>query len=346
MKRTRLIFAAALLGLLCSCSQNCSGSAEAKNAGSSREARFTFVNWNVQTFFDGKKDGVEYDDFKKTGNWNTENYKVRLQRLCQFITQVNADIYVFEEIENEAVIHDISNQLCADGHNWNQKKFWNYSVFAKDETAAIGIGVLSRYPLLNLKTHTMDIRLHKQSQPSTRYILEISTSIQGQQLTIFANHWKSKSGGQEKSEIWRDWQESILAKRISSLRAEQGESELPILICGDFNRDASDFICDNQNILFRFADFGGTDFISAASLWFTEDGRFSTKNGSYFYDDSWERIDNILLCGRIKAAEFLPLAQVPWANAAGYPVSYKMYSGEGWSDHLPLYASLILFNQK
>ena len=29
---------------------------EAKNAGNSREAQFTFVNWNVQTFFDGKKD--------------------------------------------------------------------------------------------------------------------------------------------------------------------------------------------------------------------------------------------------------------------------------------------------
>lgn len=346
--KTKLIPTVTALIFLCAC---CTVNCDSKSSSASQDTQsksttqFTLVNWNLQTFFDGTKDGFEYSDFQKSGNWNTQTYTVRLQRLCQFISQVNADIYVFEELENEAVIHDISNQLAALGHNWNQKKFWNYSAFAKQQETAIGIGIISRYPLSQIKTHAMDIRLHSQSQPQTRYMLEAAVSIGGRKVLLLANHWKSKSGGEEKSEIWRDWQESILAKRIAQLAA-QTEPQTDIIICGDFNRNAADFICDfedekNSNTVLRYADFSCTDYVKARSLWFTPDGIYSVKTGSYWYDDSWEHIDNIMLTGSISASEFRPMTDSPWANAQGIPFGYKIYSGEGWSDHLPLWATLV-----
>lgn len=346
--KTKLLPKITALILLCSCcTVNCdSKDKTAKTDSQDRAAtQFTLVNWNLQTFFDGTKDGFEYSDFQKSGSWNAQTYTVRLQRLCQFISQVNADIYVFEEIENEAVIHDISNQLAALGHNWNQKKFWNYSAFAKQEETAIGLGIISRYPLSDVKAHAMDIRLHSQSQPQTRYMLEAAVSIGGRRLILLANHWKSKSGGEEKSEIWRDWQESLLAKRIVQLR-DQPEQTTPIIICGDFNRDAVDFICnfasaDLSNTLLRYADFQSTACVTVQSLWFTPEGSFATKTGSYWYDDQWEHIDNIMLTGGISASEFRPMTDSPWANAQGIPFGYKLYSGEGWSDHLPLWATLV-----
>ncbi len=346
--KTKLIPTVAVLIFLCAC---CTVNCDSKSSSASQDAQsksttqFTLVNWNLQTFFDGTKDGFEYSDFQKSGNWNTQTYTVRLQRLCQFISQVNADIYVFEEIENEAVIHDISNQLSASGHNWNQKKFWNYSAFAKQEETAIGIGIISRYPLSEVKAHAMDIRLHNQSQPQTRYMLETALSIGGRKVLLLANHWKSKSGGEEKSEIWRDWQENLLAKRLAQL-TKAAEPDIPIIICGDFNRDAADFICNfeentGQNTLLRYADFQSTDFVPVRSLWFTSEGTFATKTGSYWYDDTWEHIDNIMLTGSISASEFRPMTDSPWANAQGIPFGYKIYSGEGWSDHLPLWATLV-----
>ncbi len=351
--KTKLIPTVAALIFLCTC---CTANCDSKSSSASQDTQsrsttqFTLVNWNVQTFFDGTKDGFEYSDFQKAGNWNTQTYTVRLQRLCQFISQVNADIYVFEEIENEAVIYDISNQLAAGGQNWNQKKFWNYSAFAKQEETAIGLGIISRFPLSDVKAHTMDIRLHNQSQPQTRYLLEATVAIGGQKVIILANHWKSKSGGEEKSRIWRDWQENLLAKRIAQL-TQVSSPGIPIIICGDFNRDAADFICDFENdgvynTLLRYADSGGADFVPVQSLWFTPDGSFVTKTGSYWYDDSWEHIDNIMLAGSIKTAEFRPMTDSPWANAQGKPNAYKIYSGEGWSDHLPLWADLVLFYQE
>jgi len=345
MKKLRNFIGVVAAVMLCSCSGGCSvqdsffieqNQEETTDSGATQ---ISVATWNLQTFFDGNKDGCEYKEFQKTADWNKETYRVRLERLCEFITKTDADIFILEEMENEGIIYDISNQLAGAGHNWEQKKFWNYSVFAKEEGSAIGIGILSRYPLSNIKTHSMDIRIHSAAQPSTRYILEAEAGIEKKRLVILANHWKSKSGGEQESEIWRDWQESILGKRTAELLKDESAA---LLICGDFNRDAADFVC-NPNTILRYADFGYTDYTSVNSLWFTDSGDYSSQKGSYFYDNEWERIDNIMLAGKVKKVFFAPLDMSPWASSQGYPIPYKIYSGTGWSDHLPLLARIIVF---
>ncbi len=348
MKGLSALMAGLLALLFCSCPSGGLSSDQKEVSDWGKDV--LIANWNLQTFFDGNKDGCEYKEYQKASDWNNESYKVRLERLCQFISATDADIYVFEEIENEGIIYDISNQLSAKGHNWKQTKFWNYSVFAKEADTAIGIGILSRYPLHKVKTHSMDIRIHSTAQPVTRYILEVEASIEKESLIILANHWKSKSGGQSETEIWRDWQESLLAKRLAELYKDH--TEAAIVICGDFNRDAADFVCNlsNQknwqqslgNTILRYADFGYTDYVDVNSLWFTDSGDFSCPQGSYYYDDQWERIDNIMLTGKARKLSFTPSATRPWASAQGLPIAYKLYSGEGWSDHLPVCAQITI----
>ena len=350
-KLIRLFGLSACAGIMfCACSgSGLDSTAGAGTSASQGDTQITVANWNLQTFFDANKDGCEYKEFQKSADWNTQNYKMRLERLCEFITTTDADIYVFEEMENQGIIYDISNQLSGAGHNWNQKKFWNYSVFAKEEGTAIGIGILSRFALGNIKTHSMDIRIHSTQQPATRYILEAEVTVEKKRLIILANHWKSKSGGEQETEIWRDWQESILGERVAQLLAQDTPA---ILICGDFNRNAADFVCNlsNQkgfqsemgNTILRYAHTGYADYIDVNSLWFTDSGEYTSSKGSYWFDDEWERIDNIMLCGAVKAVSFTPSAVSPWASAQGYPVAYKLYSGQGWSDHLPLVAKLML----
>lgn len=328
---------------------SCVQPAFSKSSSSEIEA-FSIVNWNVQTFFDAQKDGYEYQEFLKTSDWNKDKYVLRLQRLCNAISQLDADIYILEELENEGIIYDISNQLSENGHNWNQKRFWNYSFFAKPQDSAIGIGILSRYPLHDAKTHDMNIQILSQKQPSTRYMLEVTASVNNQPIKILANHWKSKSGGEEKSEIWRDWQESLLGQRLKELYLDENCNS--VIICGDFNRDASDFICntkntigyieDERNTILRYADFGYSDYISINNPWFSENGYYKTEVGSYFFNDLWERIDNIFAFGNLKISEFGPSTSGPWASVKGYPVSYWISSGDGYSDHLPIYAKVII----
>ena len=335
MKNLLSLFAA--LGfMLCSCSDGMKMEAPDSERGNNQ---ITIANWNLQTFFDGKKDGCEYKEFQKSAEWNNESYKVRLERLCQFIKQTDADIFVFEEMENENIIYDISNQLSAAGYNWKQNQFWNYSVFAKPEGTAIGIGILSRYELKNVRTHFMDIRIHNTAQPSSRYLLEAQVYAGKGHFTILANHWKSKSGGQEETEIWRDWQESLLGKRLSELLEKENAA---LIICGDFNRDTQDFASSGDSIFLRYAGFGYTDYCQVKSLWYNQKGNYVSDQGSYFYNDQWERIDNIMLAGKVSKDLFFSDTRGPWASEEGYPVSYKIYSGQGWSDHLPLYARIYI----
>lgn len=293
--------------------------------------RITLATWNVQTFFDAHTDGTEYADFKKAGNWGREKYLVRLERLCSVMTALNADVFVLEEIENEAVVLDIANYLA--GKNWSKSKKWDYAFFAKDDDSAIGCAVFSRRRIADVTVHSMDIRCQKTAQPQCRPIVRFSVEAGSRQLWILANHWKSKLGANE-SRIWRQWQESVAAQSIAVLDA--------VVLCGDFNQDALEFFCDfggigqTANTVFRGAGTDGVNLVRLYSPWFTQSGAFSTKIGSYFYQGKWERIDHIFSGGSAKIEMFSPRAEEPWADSDGKPIPYKIYNGNGYSDHLPL----------
>jgi predicted extracellular nuclease len=99
----RFVFFLCLAGcvIFLSCGKN------KKNFNSTKE--LTITNWNVQTFFDVKDDGVEFDEFKTGKYWNENLYKLRLERLAGAIKEIDSDIFVMEEIENESVLKDLLN---------------------------------------------------------------------------------------------------------------------------------------------------------------------------------------------------------------------------------------------
>lgn len=319
-------------GFLLSCSNQTASSHEAA------EKLVTVISWNVQTFFDGEKDNCEYEEFKKTSLWNREKYQNRLKKLCSVIEQLNADIYVFQEIENEKILYDISNQLA--GKSWNSKNNWNYSCFSKPEGTAIGCAVLSKYELSNLTTHQLDIRSLKSEQPAMRYILQVAAKTDNKSLTIFVNHWKSKSGGKEKTEIWRDWQESLLSRLLNEYSESTDNPQ--VVLCGDFNRDINDFVHKKNNVYLRNAGCGTTSTVTVNSPWYNSTGGYTTETGSYYYQNQWERIDHIFVYGNIKVLSFSPCCQEPFAFQDKTPYAYHISSDSGYSDHLPVKAVIKL----
>lgn len=293
------------------------------------------VNWNVQTFFDSKNDGCEYSDFKNS-SWTVEKYKDRLTRLCNSIERIDADIFIFEELENEAVLFDISNQLA--GNIWNQSKYWPFAAFRKNPGDSIGCGILSRLPLSSVKIHNLDIRSEKDSQPALRPIIELSLICKnGSELILLVNHWKSKASGEEESEVWRNWQESVLTDLFYK---NQGKK---ILAAGDFNRNLNEFeIISNKEISLKkeanlnLRDFAGNRKIEVYSPWINGTGTF-VNPGSYYYDGNWERIDHFFSSVEVKMLDFYPLSDGPWCSKENSrPLSYKVYNSSGYSDHLPI----------
>lgn len=287
------------------------------------------VNWNVQTFFDATTEGTEYSDFISQKYWGVRSYETRLDRLCEVMKELNADIFVFEEIENYDVVHDIANRLA--NYSWAQRKNWNYTAFSKNNGDSIGCAVFSRYAISSMTVHSLDIRTEKTSQPKMRSIIQMKIHINGKWLTVFVNHWKSKSGGAEKSEVWRDWQERLLA----SLMTKSIESGEYVFASGDFNRDINEFSIDNpasyENVLLD-------DTLSLHSPWIFVTGELSFP-GSYYYQGEWSRIDHFFVSSNVLLLDFKAECGI-WSNQDGTPCRYTVYNGTGYSDHLPISACL------
>lgn len=309
----------------------------------SKKERVSIACWNVQTFFDAVSDGSEYTDFKNSSKWTKEKYVRRLEKLCEVMNLLNSDIVVFEEIENESVVQDIVNRLSDAA--WNQKKSWQYACFAKEKDSAIGCAVFSRYELTGLTVHSLDIRVHKEKQPSSRPLMQVTAHIGQKELMLFINHWKSKSGGEQETEIWRDWQESVIAERVNTLMSDEAKSPA-IVLCGDFNRSVEDFFVQNGKnpregvkVFLRRID---GEAVESNSPWLRKNGNFTTEIGSYYYDGNWERIDNFFFLGDITVNSFSPISEPPLADEKSIPQGYNIYTESGCSDHLPLKCEIII----
>ena len=336
MKQKYVLAFAIMSFLICGCNGCAAVEKEIDNENAAKV--ITIVSWNTQEFFDSQKEGSEYSEYQSAKNWSEEKYLARLERLCSVISELNADIYVLEEIENEAIIQDMANQMIGD--SWKASERLMYSCFTKIPKTATGVAILSRYPLENIKAHALDIRTQESEQPTMRPILEATVNVGEKKFTIFGNHWKSKSGGEEKSEIWRDWQESLLAGFL--IEGQKNSPEYAAILCGDFNRDISEFIKTSEKknsgnkIILRNAGFGETQKIVVNNAWLT----FGNKIGSYYFNESWEKIDHIMCFGKAKITGFTPKTG-EWADESGKPKEYKIFSGEGYSDHLPIFATVV-----
>ncbi|MBQ4377833.1 MAG: endonuclease/exonuclease/phosphatase family protein [Treponema sp.] len=318
----RHFLALACIVLIVSCGTD---SCESSGSGNSSSKSIRVMNWNLQTFFDASFDGNEYTEYKSSKNgWSSEKYEARLERLCSVIKTLDADVVVIEEIEKEDQIQDVANRLSG---TFDFSKLYRYAFFATGESSSIGCAVLSRYPAGEISVHSMDIRGNAE-QPSMRPVIQFSLYLNDKTLVFFVNHWKSKSGGEEVSEIWRNRQEKIL----SNLMYEASKKNRYLIAAGDFNRNITEFTVRNsaKNVVLH----GNQDF-EVYSPWILDNGELK-EIGSYWYQNEWERIDHFFAGGDTEITNFCVENLGEWADSDGHPFRYQIWNGKGYSDHFPI----------
>ncbi len=305
---------------------------------SAETKRIKLMNWNLETFFDAQFDGNEYTEFSSAkSGWSKEKYEIRLNHLAQVISELDADVVVMEELEKEGQLMDIYNHLAG---SFNLRKTYKYGFFAKDDNSSIGCGILSRLPLSDISVHSLKITSEQKRQPSMRPIIQFSVHDKTKSLVLFVNHWKSKSGGAEESDVWRNYQE----EQLSRLMAAALEKNNGAVACGDFNRDISefrqikdeDFACrqtqNRPNVILR-----GKNELPVFSPWLVMQ---ESETGSYYFNEGWEKIDHIFSAGEVNVVDFKSESAGSWADSEGKPKRYKVWSGSGYSDHLPITCTL------
>lgn len=305
---------------------------KAGKALASGENQLYVVSWNVQTFFDAQTSGLEYAEFRGSKSiWSQQLYEHRLERLLDAIQQIDADILVLQEIENMAVMYDISNGLAgrlrgSDAYGW--------MCFEVEEGSAIGCGVFSRFPLGQKRVHQLDCRTNG-DQPQLRPLLEVEVLLEEgenpQAMNLFVCHWKSKSGGEEEAAFWQARQEALLDWQLRRVLTDSSETDRAI-VCGDFNRELGEFTALKQasgKVLLGS--------VEADSGWLHQN---TTSAGSYWYQQQWERIDHVFTVGNLEILHFEALSNGPWVqlDESGnlIPFRYALWKDEGYSDHLPV----------
>ncbi|MHB9294624.1 hypothetical protein PilKf_00348 [Pillotina sp. SPG140] len=305
----------------------------------------TFVSWNVQTLYDGEDQGTEYTEYQFQAGWSEKKYQARLTSFAHVLKQINADVLSLIEVENAGILEDLNAQL---GYQ---------SLFFGANGDLLGIGIMSRYPIVESKLHSYTA--DKKTVP--RPIVEIRIIVHGKPVVVMACHWKSKSGGEDaETEQSRRNSAQIVRRRLQELQTEN--PLLPVLIMGDLNERYDEFekkpyitalMPDSPEAVNRagtekdfliistekppVARYFPADSLVLYSPWGNE-----LHNGSYYYQKAWETIDHILVNTQLfdgndwdfKSSTVLNTE--PFVNANGIPNRYNPSTGNGLSDHLPL----------
>ncbi len=333
-----LSFAFVLPG--CPLEERSSGDADgteslSKGTGPGPES-ISVMTWNTQTFFDAEETGSEFEEFTDSkSKWSAERYGIRLDRLCETLLTAGriadegpdrgADIVVLEEIENARVIEDLCNRLP------QRNRYLNVAFVPPEEGGAFASAVLSRYPIRSVTAHSV-----ASAGISVRPLLEVMLDAEGRSVSVFAAHWKSKSGDGDTARIRRA-QERVLASRIASL--ETADLSVLYVACGDFNQGLEAFeILGKEK-----SESPWPDWLARCSS-----GQVSGPEGSYRFDGAWERIDHFFfpaegLCG-YRVRDFQVMGSPPLTDEDENPARYEVFSGSGYSDHLPLILVLARMN--
>ncbi|MCL2843831.1 MAG: endonuclease/exonuclease/phosphatase family protein [Chitinivibrionia bacterium] len=177
----------------------------------------TVATYNVHNLFDLNHDGTEYDIFVP-GVWNLTSYRIKLQNISYVISRLNADIIALQEVESQQALDDLSATLRRMGFRY-------YGAFAKNPRQAIGLAILSRYPIADVLQYPV---------PNSRPILRADIAIDDDTLSVFSVHFPSKRSPESR----RIQAANVLRRAIDTLVVNQN---FEYIIMGDFNSDFDEF---------------------------------------------------------------------------------------------------------
>ena len=322
--------------------------------------RLTAASWNVQALFDGVEDGTEYDDYGAASGWSDEKYRVRLERIDEVValmTPGGPDVLALQEIENGRVLEGLAKGPL-------KKYGYGYTAKAALPGAALGIALLSRFPLSQIKAHQASVPGGETPRPMLEARLETALGP----VVIFVCHWKSKLGDAELTEAVRTASARVLARRIAELAREEPATD--IIVLGDLNENWDEFerqggmlatalLPDNSRAAFVAGAAAPAQsqvenllvlstekppqagFIQGAVALYSP-WPSSPWPGSYAYRGAWETIDHALLNLALfdskgwEYGSFAVLDSPILLDADGFPKTYNARTGNGYSDHLPV----------
>lgn len=309
--------------------------------------------WNTQNLFDTVDDpGINDEDFLPEGEmqWNEDRLDKKMYNLARIIRMMNngngPDILGVCEVENQEVLELMILKYLSD---------LNYKItyLESPDNRGIDNGLIfksDKFTLLNLQADTV----HLSDGWPTRLIFGVNLlTNENEKISVFVNHWPSRSGGQMESEPKRIAAAQTLRNAVD--RIFNKEPDAKIFMIGDFNDDpvntslletlkAHPIKCDSLPTDFEMNPEGELFNLSYQSF---EDGE-----GSFKYRDTWNMLDQIIVSSSILTGNALKYVcnsfevfkpkQIVTQTGQYQGTPYPTYGGRkylgGYSDHFPVIA--------
>ena len=336
---------------------------------------FRVMFYNVENLFDTKDDPLKNDDdFLPDGfmRWTPRKYREKLRDITRVITAVgemqSPALVGLCEVENDSVLFDLTRESPL------RAQEYKYIITRSPDERGINVALLyQRHQFKLLEFNEYEIRFNRPDQRPTRNILHaVGELVNGDTLDVLVCHFPSRSGGERETEPARIQSATLLKEKTDSIISVRTRPYC--IIMGDFNdppgsrsllgtlqankaweqkrRKVSE---EHEVPQKREAPYEAN---ALYNLFF--DYAKERECGTYKYQGRWEVIDQFIVSGSLlteensvhvkglKAyifdADFLLenddkyYGKKPFRTSSG-----PRYLG-GFSDHLPVYMDLTIYN--
>ena len=304
-----------------------------------KKVSFDIISYNVENLFDTIDDPNKADeDFTPTGKlqWNTAKYYEHLKHTVDAITNKGTNfpaIVGLIEVENGTVLNDLVNTSFLKG------KGYKYVWFEGPDERGIDVALiydLNRVSVVQAKA--IPVLLESVTDPNTRDILKVLVEIGSEQFNLFVNHWPSRRGGQDESEMHRIKAASVLRKEVDQILSVNPMAN--VICMGDFNDFPS-----NKSV----RDVLQAGVSNEHSVLFNMMSDFEAlKKGTHFYKGEWSPLDQFMVsygmfdnkCVSANSFEVVSYDFIMYTSKDGVKSPARVYVGDsykgGFSDHLPI----------
>ena len=311
---------------------------------------FRVASYNVENLFDLQRSGLEYSEYTpytKHG-WNKRAFSIKINNIAQVICDMKPDIVGLQEIESDNSLKALQKALKRCGLNMPHK------ALASKKQTTIKVALLSKFPIVKKREISFSSSLR------SRNILEVLLNVDGRELYVFVNHWKSRKGVESR----RVRSAKALMKRLLKLPKDSD-----YIVLGDFNS-----YWDEYKMILKAPRINDTNGITGINhiLKTVKDDMHITKFGikwPYHYDlwmelppeDRWSHkffgkkgtLDHIILSSGMfdnkginyKDKTFQVFKPAYLIKKDGSIFRWQIakkgrgkHLNKGYSDHLPIYA--------
>jgi endonuclease/exonuclease/phosphatase family metal-dependent hydrolase len=284
-------------------------------------ARYNFnKNYNPVS-----KDGFTINDLAFDVYDETDK-QITAQALCE----VNADVFALQEIESLPVL-DAFNARYLDN-----MKYRHRILIDSFDPRKIDVAILSRYPIKSVQSHRNERNASNSAWLFSRDCLVAAIDVEGGELILYVNHFKSMMEGREETHDRRKEQ----VDRVADILDERWQTKKykgNFVVLGDFN----DYPDGNTAL---------TSLIKHPGLENIVERMPQEDRWTHFYSgkNEYKQLDFILLSKSLAQKNTGP----PGIMRKGLPFRAKKYTGPRFpkvgedgpkaSDHAPLFIDIEL----